>query len=915
MTELPSKQSPRHNEPTRDAPVVRSDRQAEPVSSGSITPASCRAVDANDTLLALALATPVPRLQVFAAVSWKCLVDVPVPHFQPGRAAATPVVIRLKQEERSGSVATVAWADDSGGLRILSAQGGGSLGRELLRAQLVCPAAALAWHGGGTGRAHWGLVSGDSRGEVRLWYARGSYSGTASSAAGAALISPSDSVLLAEEGSPIVQLDVAHHSLLVSSWLRSSLMRLPATIPPDDAELRPATIIGKAKRDDAMGACFLKAGPAVCPGAVMVIARPGRRLWLVGADGGVLSTLRLAGSPTIEPAPSPHALPPTAAGSSGCAVEDAGLDSATTGASTTATIVSLGRLSAVPGLGLLLSWSEGRATGHICLVDPNAVTVVSAASVAPPVWNVVCLGLVDTAAAMPSRLAPDNTAILGATWQQSSMAPPDELSQMLMVRAIVVHGSPRRMSQVHLECACPHQDPPPAVGQWPQAATPRSEERGAAPQAILDAVVETPGNDASGAERVEAAAITADGAVDANSAGQGGGERDGVPSSEGAAAMAGRQVFEAAPVSTEAFNGRAGASTLEGGARRPAIVREIAAQCAAAEEGGDEAERPTAAPPASSSPAAAAPRRPPSAPPPLQPSMPHQAVVAAAGAPLASTNGVAAGGSASLARVLSWPEGLALAVSELAAHAGGPVSCGQNCDTSAPSSGQGDGASVGGAEGALHSRMAAAVTPSLPRHALLRAWLSGGRPSSALLVLTLQGWQDGWRDGALACALASAAARLRVDQWTALFRLARHADTPQLQSTAAPSLAITTVPAAAPGSDRAGWARAPARLQANAGWRAAQLAAVDGATLLMLRAMLSAQPAAVCLGVLRGQPALVDRLPPRGYMELLRAVQQQSGLMHMGGAALGVEVAAADDGAHRTRPPRGQAPEPVGARL
>jgi len=643
-----------------------------------------------------------------------------------------------------------------------------------------------------------------------------------------------------------------------------------------------------------------------------VIARPGRRLWLVGADGGVLSTLRLAGSPTVEPAPSSHPLPPAAAGGSGSAVEDAGLDSATTGAAT-ATAVSLGRLSAVPGLGLLLSWSEGRATGHICLVDPNAVTVVSAASVAPPVWNVVCLGLVDAAAAMPSGLAPDNTAILGATWQQSSTAPPDELSRMLMVRAVVVHGSPRRMSQVQLSCACPHQDPPPAVDQWPQAAAQCSEERGATLQAVLDAVVETPGDDASGAERVVAAALTANGVVDANSAGQGGSERDGVPSSEDGTAMAGRQIFEAAPVSTEALNGRAGTSTLEGVARRPAIVREIAAQCAAA-EGGDEVEQPTAAPPASSSPAAAAPRHP-SAPPPRRPSMPHQAAVATAGAPLASTNGRAAGGSASLARVLSWPEGLALAVSELAAHAAGPVSCGRNCDTSAPPSGQGDGASAGGAEGALYSRMAAAVTPSLPRHALLRAWLSGGRPASALLVLTLQGWQDGWRDGALACALASAAARLRVDQWTALFRLARHADTPQLQSTTAPSLAITTVPAAAPGSDRAGWARALARLQANAGGRAAQLAAVDGATLLMLRAMLSAQPAAVCLGVLRGQPALVDRLPPRGYTELLRAVQQQSGLMHMGGAALDGEMAPSDDGGHRTRPPRGQAPEPVGARL
>jgi hypothetical protein len=70
--------------------------------------------------------------------------------------------------------------------------------------------------------------------------------------------------------------------------------------------------------------------------------------------------------------------------------------------------------------------------------------------------------------------------------------------------------------------------------------------------------------------------------------------------------------------------------------------------------------------------------------------------------------------------------------------------------------------------------------------------------------------------------------------------------------------------------------------------------ATGRATLLVLRGMLKAQAATVCLGVLRGAPRLAEALPPRGYVELLRAVARE----HSRGAVVGaIEAAPESEGA------------------
>ena len=40
--------------------------------------------------------------------------------------------------------------------------------------------------------------------------------------------------------------------------------------------------------------------------------------------------------------------------------------------------------------------------------------------------------------------------------------------------------------------------------------------------------------------------------------------------------------------------------------------------------------------------------------------------------------------------------------------------------------------------------------------------------------------------------------------------------------------------------------------------------------------MSETQPASVCLGVLRRQPQLAQRLPPQGYVELMHAVKREA---------------------------------------
>ena len=145
------------------------------------------------------------------------------------------------------------------------------------------------------------------------------------------------------------------------------------------------------------------------------------------------------------------------------------------------------------------------------------------------------------------------------------------------------------------------------------------------------------------------------------------------------------------------------------------------------------------------------------------------------------------------------------------------------------------------------------------------------------------GWRYGWSDGSLARALATLAIQVRIDQWPALLAAAQHAAT-----AAGRARSPSAAGGACSGDARARDARA--RDAPEEASRAAHGAASGpgaaraclatprsrSATLMMLRAMLATQPASVCLGILRREPALADGLPPRGYVELLQAVRSES---------------------------------------
>uniref|UniRef100_A0A7S2JJ49 Uncharacterized protein n=1 Tax=Haptolina brevifila TaxID=156173 RepID=A0A7S2JJ49_9EUKA len=247
-------------------------------------------------------------------------------------------------------------------------------------------------------------------------------------------------------------------------------------------------------------------------------------------------------------------------------------------------------------------------------------------------------------------------------------------------------------------------------------------------------------------------------------------------------------------------------------------------------------------------------------------------------------------------RILSWGEGLAMAVG-----AASPATDSNEHSLSPPPSlppslatrvwevgyrpGEGMGAFLSSAPVGLNGF-----------GARLDEWLRGGRAASALLVLTMAGRRRGWEDGTLARGLACSAARLRLEQWPALFSIARHADAVELvrarrADTVDPAdfpLCADFLPNSSPLRTAASSCTGATRdVVGKASFSTAGRAAgTDGATLLMLRAMLTVQPPATCLGVLRSQPALAEWLPPRGYVELLRAVQrhQQRG---EGGTAVG----------------------------
>jgi len=217
--------------------------------------------------------------------------------------------------------------------------------------------------------------------------------------------------------------------------------------------------------------------------------------------------------------------------------------------------------------------------------------------------------------------------------------------------------------------------------------------------------------------------------------------------------------------------------------------------------------------------------------------------------------------------------------------------------------------------------------------------LGAAQPALALGATALIGFPTGWRDGCLGRALAQLGARLRLQQWQAMLRLAQHLDDARRRRrrrrTAAHGGASVAAAVkggggkrgescdavlggkrgepsdaegeqaghgAVPGAPRplpGAVPGAPQPLPGRATGRATLLpGAVPGATgratLLVLRGMLKAQAATVCLGVLRGAPRLAEALPPRGYVELLRAVARE----HSRGAVVGaVEAAPESEGA------------------
>ena len=124
----------------------------------------------------------------------------------------------------------------------------------------------------------------------------------------------------------------------------------------------------------------------------------------------------------------------------------------------------------------------------------------------------------------------------------------------------------------------------------------------------------------------------------------------------------------------------------------------------------------------------------------------------------------------------------------------------------------------------------------------LRVWLRGPRAARGVAVAVLCR-----HEGALRAALRIGAARLRLEQWPALLALARSVDL------------------------RGG--RAGLRRSGGGGTTAME----GAASLLLLRAMLTSWPAAVCLQLLRRQPSLADALPIDGFSLLLRAARSKSG--------------------------------------
>ena len=905
--------------------------------------------------------------------------------------------------------------------------------------------------------------------------------------------------LLPAEGSPIVQLDVRNDRVLVSTWARSLLLSLPgprvlgttlsgassaarvshvpvpvshvpvpvshvaasatgtaaaraaeaaaslavtaaaaaAALLLPSLSLPPPHPIGRAKRDGAFGACFIESRLPVSPEAILVAARPGRRLWLVDAVGNVLSTLRLSAPPATSA--DAAAVATDAVVAADAAVAAVATDAADAIALAQHDAIALGRLRVVSGLRLLLSWGETsvgerragqvhaeRHAGHlhaegdtsagegtsaqdgahggcVCLVDVQQVAVVAAVTLEAPVRSVACLGLVEAVQRDAARH--------DARWS---------------LQLAVVHGAAPRLSHVQLPVR------PEDLRGAEETEKPCDPKDAALDAALDEAAAERPVHD-SAAEDSAAAATGATGTT-------GDVAPVGVPEDATAtvatsaatatvatslqlpspadvadvAAPSPAADFAPAAVSSHvlqqlqrrveqrrleaqrspdtalearrspAATGRRAVSS----AREVAVVREIeiaeieisereiaereiaereiSIEARADVAGMAAAAMDCAAPAAAGGDAPVAPDVLACMRSPRRLSTGGDAAVAPAAKAKATVAALFDGELPNLATPLNWYEGLNRAL-----HANGLAS--QPLPTPRPLAineadyvayDEADYVAYGGAydgeraqygaaaargEGEVTARDLAtreAAAPYWARDVAIREAavtrdvatreaaaaamrsLGAAQPALALGATALIGFPTGWRDGCLGRALAQLGARLRLQQWQAMLRLAQHLDDARRRRrrrrTAAHGGASVAAAAGGGGGKRGescdavlGGKRvessdaegeqagrgavpgAPRPLPGRATGRATLLpGAVPGATgratLLVLRGMLKAQAATVCLGVLRGAPRLAEALPPRGYVELLRAVARE----HSRGAVVGaVEAAPESEGA------------------
>ena len=374
----------------------------------------------------------------------------------------------------------LAWADHARGLHVhrlrgsggsgggssSSSSAGGSNSSSLLpvaRCALTAVVGCLAWHRAASGA--WQLLSGDADGQVCVWQLppQSPSSSSAAAAVEAAEVASWAPLALWQADAEVLQLEAERGAVVVSTHTRSTLLRLGGE-GGEGGELGGPLAIGRKLRDGHYGACFVPQPPAAFPTAVLVAARPGRRLWLVDGQGAVLSTLKL---------PAPHAAP-HAAGAE----------------------VRFGRLAALCGpqlaaalgprqqglwqQGLLLSYAdaEGSAQGsgaaggeagvQLCVLSLEQVQVLACCVVTPsPVWHAAVLDMRVEDGAGGDGGGGEGDGGGGGGGEGDGGGGDGGGGEggngRLLLELVVVHGVPRRLSRLTLPVPLPRPALPPAL--------------------------------------------------------------------------------------------------------------------------------------------------------------------------------------------------------------------------------------------------------------------------------------------------------------------------------------------------------------------------------------------------------------------------------------------------------------------